>query len=521
MEIKEQTSLYQYISAAVVDGELPRGFSLPPLSDDENQLIWADGAMDGVGMYHMSVPELSEDNRELMHKAVGAAAKGKYIMADKLFSELGRNMHALSVIDALQSFIIDHREELNGGNLYQYGFHALMDSTDREGVKFGLSLLELFDTDSNEERKNTIRTIGLSDEFTLFAIFVMRRWEDGNHEIWQLAKKIHGWGRIHAVECIEPTTEEIKRWLLLDGVHNQISPAYSALVCWQKADVGSVLRRNLSEEEFRAIRDIVEGLLDEGPVSGISEVVDSESSIIVFLNHAKRLASEIEDYETVRSIRIHYEDETSKNPQIVLLCQEILSTENCKAVASEAVKSGRAISLAEELHLDYKADILALMESAFRDKNHLCGILMKDPEYKEQVIELYRRKLSLSEMKTLPTESLGLGQNFWRQSALEFLLQELRRYPLEGQDFVATAMQSAPIRTRNMGLSVLEMWVAAKKIPLSELVPKMWTLLCELREIEPKEDVKKRMDRLIDGNLIFDAQAANCTLKTARGCDTV
>lgn len=442
---KEITSLYQYICAAVVDDELPWGFSLPPLSNDENQILWADGAMDGVGMYHMSIPEMSEDNSELMHKAVWAAAKGKFKKADKLF-----------------------------------------------------------DTDSVEERKNRIRTIGLSDEFALFAIFVMRRWKDGNYEIWQLAKKIHGWGRIHAVAYIEPTTDEIKRWLLLEGVHNHIAPAYSALVCWQKADAGGVLRGDLSEEEFRAIRDIIEGLLDEGPVPGISEVMDSEDSIMIFLNHAKRLASELDDYETVRSIRIRYEDNASRNPQIVSLSQEILYTDNCKTVVSKAVKGGQALSLAEELHLDYKADIFALMESSFREKSHLCSVLMKDPEYKDQVIELFRRELPLSEMKTQPTKSLGLGQSFWRQRTLEFLLQELRRYPLEGQDFVETAMQSAPIRTRNMGLSVLEMWVAAKSIPLSKLVPKIETLLCELRKIEPEEDVKKRMDRLITGNLKFD-----------------
>lgn len=142
--------------------------------------------------------------------------------ADELFYELGQKSRALLSIDALQSYIIDHKEELNAGNIYEYGIHALVDSTDRECLKFGLSLLEFFDTDRDEKLKDIIRTIGLNDELSIFAIFVILCWEDGNNEVWQLARKIHGWGHIHAIERIEPNTEEIKRWLLEEGVHNNV-----------------------------------------------------------------------------------------------------------------------------------------------------------------------------------------------------------------------------------------------------------------------------------------------------------
>ena len=83
-------------------------------------------------------------------------------------------------------------------------------------------------------------------------------------------------------------------------------------------------------------------------------------------------------------------------------------------------------------------------------------------------------------------------------------MQELREYPLEGQDFVETALQSAPIRTRNGGLYVLERWVAEKGIPLSELLPEFQRLLCQLCEIEPDYKVKMRMDRLISGSITFE-----------------
>ena len=53
-----------------------------------------------------------------------------------------------------------------------------------------------------------------------------------------------------------------------------------------------------------------------------------------------------------------------------------------------------------------------------------------------------------------------------------------------------------------MGLAVLDAWVGAKEMPLAELIPEMHSLLCRLREIEPDEQVKSKMDRLIDGTVL-------------------
>lgn len=55
-----------------------------------------------------------------------------------------------------------------------------------------------------------------------------------------------------------------------------------------------------------------------------------------------------------------------------------------------------------------------------------------------------------------------------------------------------------------MALKALESWVKDKKTPLSELLPEMHKLLLTLREIEPDEKVKNRMDELISGKTEFD-----------------
>lgn len=490
-------ALYEYISSAVVNGELPRDFSLPSLTEDENELKWADGALDGVTMYHMSIPEISEDDRTLISDAVRAASNRDYDLADDLFKMLGRHHQAIIVIDDLQSYIRDNKSKLSAANLYEYALHLLFESDNRECVKFGLSLIELFKTDDKKDLKAVIRTIGLSEEFALFAIFVMLTWEDGNMEVWELAKKLHGWGRIHAIERIEPDTEEIRKWILLEGIHNDVMDAYSALTCWNKSDAEDILRKGPSREEFTAIGEIIYGLLDEGPAPGISRIQNSEEILLAYLDAAGSQERTLDDYEVIDEIQGYIEEEYGYKHPAAVECRRLLLTYHARCLILDAVKQGKSIELAIDSRVDVKPYVYDLMESSFEEYNHLCRYLMHDSEYREKTMELYRLKLPLEEMKTKPTLTLGFGSEYWRQRALEFLLQELKAYCLEGQDFVAAGLQSAPVRTRNGALNVLESWVQAEQKPLSELLPDMHELLSQLSVIEPDDSVRSRMNKLL------------------------
>ena len=339
-----------------------------------------------------------------------------------------------------------------------------------------------------------VRTLGLSDEFSIFSVFVMRQWEKGNDEIFELARKIHGWGRIHAIEQIESEKWEIKQWLLREGIHNSVLPAYSALTCWQKSDAADVLQGDVSREDFSGIRDIIEGLLDEGPCSGISVIENGADMIITFLKKAKEMKPMLEDYEVIRVIGIYYRDD---NPVIVALCQELLGSEDCRGLVREAVKSGKSLELARDLQITYQDDILQLLKTEFDKNYYLCNYLTNDSKYRTEVLRIFEQNLSLDEMKTSPTKSLGLGEAYKKHQQLEILMQALRNYPLEGIEFVETALQCAPVRTRNQGLLVLQDWVSSKNVPLKQLLPDVYALLGRLREIEVDDGVRERMEQMI------------------------
>lgn len=276
--------IYQYIDAYlkkqnIEEGgimTLGRGFSLP--KEKSEGLNFADGAMDGISIYHMGTTKMSQEDKDKLLSAYRSANQGDYEKADEILDEVCSRVRVVNCLDDLQRIIIDNSQELEAPKMYKYAVHLLLDSSSIESVKAGIMIFELFNID--EAGKKAIRTLGLSDEFTLYSVFLMRRWDNGNTEIMNLAKGVDGWGKIHAVCYIEPETEEIRHWLLTDGVNNGVLAAYSGLVCYQKAGVEELLDKpELTYEEIKGILGIIDAMLDEGPVQGIS-VLDNPKEIL-------------------------------------------------------------------------------------------------------------------------------------------------------------------------------------------------------------------------------------------------
>ncbi|MBR6149084.1 MAG: hypothetical protein IKQ44_12125 [Lachnospiraceae bacterium] len=256
------------------DGILPKSFSLPD-DTEEGKPRFADGAMDGIMIYHMGHTPLTDEEKNELLSLLKLAAEGKFDEAEGGFTLFCAKHRVVSIIDDLQRCIVDNKDDLDPNNLYRFAVNVLTKSGDKECLKVGLSILELFDAYENENLADVIRTVGLSDEFTIFSVFNMRNWPNAEKEILDLAKKVRGWGRIHCVDFISADDEETRKWLLYNGVDNDVVAAYSAMPVYEKSGMEELIDKDgLSYEEMHAILAIAEALLDEGPVSGISTFDD-------------------------------------------------------------------------------------------------------------------------------------------------------------------------------------------------------------------------------------------------------
>ncbi|WHE87701.1 hypothetical protein [Lachnoanaerobaculum gingivalis] len=299
---------------------LGKDFSLP---NDEEGLKYIDGAKDGICAYHMGAAEITKKDIEEINTVITFANKGDYDQADSVLEKLCERIRVINFIDELQDCILARKDEIED-KFYIYSLHLMTQSANIECVKVGMMIQELFK--QSDEVKGMVRTLGLSDEFTLYSVFIMRNWENANTEIMNIAKSVNGWGKVHAVHYIEPDTEEIKYWLLIGAVSNGVMPAYSGWDCYKKADVEAILKKDrLTYEELEGILSIVDAILDEGPVLGISNIENPKEILLAVLNHSiKHLPLSSENCKVISNI-LDWQKENlvDENCEIELLANQI------------------------------------------------------------------------------------------------------------------------------------------------------------------------------------------------------
>lgn len=495
-------SIYQQICDNITDGILNGSFSLPDEEKGFSPLRFAPGAFDGMCMYHMRNGGLDAAGSKEMAKALKTAAAGNYKEANILFHEWTKEHRAVSYIDELQKYVIDHASKLNAGNLYNTALSMVLHSEYIECVKIGMELMELF-SNPNENLKEIIRRIGLYDEFTIFSVWNMQKWDDGNEEIFALAKKCHSWGRIHAVERLEPETEEIRRWLLTEGTINEVVNAYSSLTCWQKSGAETVLFGYPSQEEYKALLTLLEGMLDEGPVPGISALETSEPVLLRFMELAPEYDLSGDDYDIFLSAKHWADDEDAPHPAVSSACSALLRSPKCIEAIETAVKEGQALRLAEELRLPFRDQLLQCMQNDFDHHYYDCRHLMNDPDYVEPTIALFQEMLSLSEMKGDPIDDPCFGKEYEQYDKLQCILQELDETPLNGLNIVKAGLESPVSRNRYRALFVLERWVQKKGVPLSELLPDVYKMIQHLQHKEIDDKCTQMIVPLLEGETVF------------------
>ena len=300
--------MLDYIRENLNDGYLPEGFSLPePRSDDDGQLF-VDGAFDGILLFH-SDPEINELGE--LEDIIKQAAEGENedILADteEYFKKTGYSV--LTLADNVQNFILKNQQELDPNNIFRYAIWLTVDSPDKECVKLGLTILELFG-DFSDKLIDAILDLSACNEFTLYCMWAVKSLDNANDLVFEMAKRADGWGKIEAVNDLEPTTDEIKEWLLYEGTRNSIYPGYSAITVFKKAGVMELLENGLTKEIFPAVCYIIIFLLLDGPTIGIKAFGDDEQRIMdMFISSAEKIELEEQDKHMLSLILENYDDE--------------------------------------------------------------------------------------------------------------------------------------------------------------------------------------------------------------------
>lgn len=307
--MSELKSIYSCILDALDEnGELPSAFSLPRESDEDGwfSMMWEDGAQDGVAIYHVMWEGSSKETLADFDTALKMASAGDFDAAEAALQRAGKRDGAYnSGLDLQQSFDQkSHADEVEAYMILTFAMHLLIDSHDRECVKYGIYLIGMFDhVQKSRSLRSVLGVLARSDEFTYYAAAVVCNWPGGNEMVFDFAQHVHGWGRIHCVSCLEPETEEIRKWLLTEGYHNHVLEQYSARTCFVKYGAEQLAREAMTPEEFTAVGNILSVMVcEDGPFPGLGGMEEPYKFLSDWLDRAEEMPLGLRDYQNLLTL---------------------------------------------------------------------------------------------------------------------------------------------------------------------------------------------------------------------------
>ena len=507
-------SIYELIKNSIQNnGELPEDFKLPP--KDPNGVPWADGAMDGVYIYHTVG---NEEDIEPLKNIVFQISEGKFEEAETNLDKLDFSM--VSRTNSLLSWIIQEQKQINLNNLYEFASSRLVTTKNIEVIKFCLSVLAIMNVETDAETIEKVKILALSDEFTLYCLNIFVKLENSNKEIFEIAKKVKGWGRVHSIGYLEVTNDEIKEWILEEGCHNYVLPAYTAYTCAKKINLIEILNENkISNKKFNDISYLMNALLDETAITGMSALENRELLIERYLEKAKTLASTEEDYYAVITLKEYIKNNKEINNELIKICDEILNSEKTRNNVKELLKEGYGYNIAKYLGIDIDKYILEYLQDNPL-KNPYIVFNISERENMKKLVSLIEKKLTLEKLEGVPTDKFYSKNEKNKENIfLDTIIKKLGNfgrterkfvvsvYPVEptasmdepenyigiGENLIICALNSPYVDIRYGAVNTLESWKEKGYILSNEIIENMKNL----EKLEVDEELKIKLNELL------------------------
>lgn len=504
--IHERLAIYAHLRA-LPDDAVAR-VSLPDEREDRDAsgVRWAPGALDGVISHHTAPNGADPADAAPLVAAIALASR----------EPTGSNLRALyalvqpapartvtaPLVQALSGLQADRAEV---GELATW---LAATAPDREPVKIATTLVGIAGLD--DRALEVLRAIGRHDEFTLAVADAYRNGlADPEPELFDLARRVHGWGRIHLVERLANTTDpRILDWILLEGYRNDVTIGYLAHLA---VTVGDLAGRLTAPQPSRALLDaaqeLIVALLDFGPAGDIRHVDDGADAIQRYVGHLEQRAETLGDAYGVLCVE-QFVTGTGTGPDIDdapgwteerrasvgLRCHRILDDPRWPRLVDERLRSGdrgerwMVAVLAPRLGVDtWPHDRVELARDPAQPVVWQQAFATRSAA---EVVDLAESVLPLDTIGTGPADDLGLGPDFDRTSSINLVLQRAGDCPGHGGALVVAALQSPVVSNRNGAVNVLKRW------PRSAWPAAVEPLVARAAAGDPHESVRKNAQEL-------------------------
>ena len=511
----DRKSIYWHIANHIEEDRLGLTEGGEDLPDEQivrgdSQFGWMAGAMDGA-LGFRAEGENAEQNLAALYDAIVRLTEESSDRYLELLYELVTSGSALSIVDMLLQKIADDLPT-HHDRLHTLARWLAMESADREVVKLAISILGLF---RDEHDLDLLMTLGRHEEFTLFVAVALQNSEvDVDNRLWKLAQHVRGWGRINIVERLAETDDDyIKDWLLREGYRNDVMYEYTALICARTGELHRRLKEGKNDDELieSAGAILTAVLAGSGPAEGyevyeqgaetfetylrILSERDNGLDALVFADRMERFLKEPENTREL-SDGIRQSWELRRNGMLDS-ASRIKDQHGWEEKTHEALLSTDRLQFWTATEAAQVLGIDAWPHFFTRIKNgEDCwwnALQTDDVERIDALIKYAEETIPLEKIATGPSDKLGLGPEFAEHSKLDWLLQELRRFPGKGMVLIQTGLRSPVVRNRNLAVRALA------EIPREDRTEEVTQLLADAHKIEPDVEARKWMESAMKG----------------------
>jgi len=215
-------SILDHLLALKEQGRNPNTVPLPdtPPADEKGQFRPAAGLIDNIsGPDKAGAEQIARQILEIQT----ATRKADFAA---LYNSL-KDQTVVRIVDDVLRRIVEANPDAT--KIAKLALWLVTKAPDREPIKMGLAILGLM---SSDRFNSLFIAFGRHEEFAKFSGVALDRTlaeDDSLKVLWDLARSLHGWGRIDIVKRIAPRGDAtFRHWLVREGFQNSIMDEYLA-----------------------------------------------------------------------------------------------------------------------------------------------------------------------------------------------------------------------------------------------------------------------------------------------------
>ena len=475
-------SIYDYIKSNIdpATGTLSAdAMTLPdePPARKYSRLRWVPGALEGLGTRHMKWDGSEKASRvarllELIATGNSAAEEALYdlLRTDDVVTFYG------DALDLAAARIRDPEPEL-----HEMARRLATQSADRGPVKFGIALLGSF---GDERDLDLVRTLALHDEFGLYAADALAEVApDRQRALYEMARRVSGWGRIEAISRMVATNDPtLRRWLLTEGFRNTVSPQYLAYQCATIANLAGMLNElqpNAKPDVPLLIgaAELIQNLIKPGPATGFAKYPDGPQAAAAFLRNVQKRRDSVSFYLAALALRDYVATNTqtsdaegtvqwsaAQQREITTLATRIVSDATwhrqvVAAISDDATDLDQAETAAQKLGIKtFDTHLRRLTKHSINARRWELAFAAAAPEDVKRLIDVAQTTFSarFADPSTHHIAEVRRELIDTRAgAALEAVLHGIARYPGSGMALVESSLADVDDRVRRAAVEAL------------------------------------------------------------------